>query len=411
MRAEILACGTELLMGELVDTNSSYIAGRLPAIGIDLRYVTLVGDNFDDLVETVQRAFHRSDIVFITGGLGPTPDDLTREAIAAALDEKLTVDPQMLEHLQATFRSRGNPMPEGNIKQATRTPSTDPISNPMGTAPGWWSEKDKTIIVAMPGVPSELKRMWEQEVEPILKKRHNGTVILSRTLKTFGYAESAISDQLNHLFKAENPYLGIYAKQDGIQLRIIARGANTELARGLLDPLESEIREIVGEAIWGTDDETMEGRLAQILKDRQLTVAVMESCTGGLLASCLTDLPGSSRYFRGGIVTYANDVKITHGIDPELIRKHGVVSSPVAEAMAKAVRSQFQSDIGLAVTGVTGPDPLEGVAPGNIYTGVAWLDKSSSTSNRYPPTRLLVKRRAVHQALLLAYETVQNSSL
>ncbi len=411
MRAEILACGTELLMGELVDTNSSYIAGRLPAIGVDLRYVTLVGDNFDDLVETIRRAFHRSDIIFITGGLGPTPDDLTREAIAAALDEKLAVDPQMLEHLQSTFRSRGTPMPEGNIKQATRTPSTNPISNPMGTAPGWWSEKDKTIIVAMPGVPSELKRMWEQEVEPILKKRQNGTVILSRTLKTFGYAESAISDQLNPLFKTENPYLGIYAKQDGIQLRIIARGANTELARKLIDPLESEIRQILGEAIWGTDDETMEGRLAQILKSRRLTVAVMESCTGGLLASCLTDLPGSSYYFRGGIVTYTNDVKIAHGIDAELIRKHGVVSSPVAEAMAKAVRSQFQSDIGVAVTGVTGPDPLEGVAPGNIYTGVAWLDKSSSTSNRYPPTRLLVKRRAVHQALLLAYETVQNSSL
>ena len=410
MRSEILACGTELLMGELVDTNSSYIAGRLPAIGVDLRYITLVGDNFSDLVETLQRAFHRSDIVFITGGLGPTPDDLTREAIASAINEKLSVDPQMLEDLQAIFRSRGIPMPEGNIKQATRTPSTHPISNPMGTAPGWWSEKDKTIIVAMPGVPSELKRMWEYEVEPILKKQQQGAVILSRTLKTFGYAESAISDQLDRLFETDNPYLGIYAKQDGIQLRIIARGANDEAARGLLDPLESEIRRILGDAIWGTDEETMEGRLAQILRDQQLTVAVMESCTGGLLASCLTDIPGSSHYFRGGMVTYTNDVKTAHGIDPNLIQAHGVVSSPVAEAMARAVRSEFQADIGLAVTGVTGPDPLDGVAPGNIHTGIAWLGKSASSSNRYPPTRLLVKRRAVQQALLLAYETILRSS-
>ena len=406
MRGEVLACGTELLMGEIVDTNSAYLAARLPATGVELRHVSLVGDRMEDLVEAFQRGVSRSEVIFTTGGLGPTPDDLTREAIAAALGEEMEVDPQLLAHLERTFQRRGTAMPEGNIKQATRIPSAQSLPNPMGTAPGWWVEKDGVTIVAMPGVPPELERMWLYEVEPRLRQRQQGVVILSRTLKTFGYAESAISDQLRSLFGRENPYLGIYAKSDGIQLRIIARGETEADARQLLQPLEEEIRRILGPAIWGVDDETMEARLGELLRQRGMSLAVMESCTGGLMASTITDVPGSSDYFRGGVITYVNEAKSAYGVDSALIEQHGVVSAPVAEAMAQAIRAQLGADVGVGITGAAGPDGLGDAAPGTVYTSVAWEGGSASTNNRYPPNRPLVKRRAVGQALLLVYRTL-----
>ena len=406
MRGEVLSCGTELLMGEIVDTNSAYLAARLPATGVELRHVSVVGDRMEDLVEAFQRGIARSDVILTTGGLGPTPDDLTREAIAAAVGEELSVDPDLLAHLQRTFQRRGTAMPEGNIKQATLIPSGQSLPNPMGTAPGWWVEKDGVTIVAMPGVPPELERMWLHEVEPRLRARQQGVVILSRTLKTFGYAESAISDSLRSLFGRENPYLGIYAKSDGIQLRIIARGETDADARGLLQPMEEDIRRILGPAIWGVDDETMEARLGDLLRQRGLSLAVMESCTGGLMASTITDVPGSSDYFRGGVVTYVNEAKSAHGVDPALIDRHGVVSAPVAEAMARAARGQLGADVGVGITGAAGPDGLGDAAPGTVYTGVAWDGGSASSSNRYPPNRPLVKRRAVGQALLLVYRTL-----
>ena len=316
------------------------------------------------------------------------------------------MDPELLAHLERTFQRRGTAMPEGNIKQATRIPSAESLPNPMGTAPGWWVEKDGLTIVAMPGVPPELERMWLHEVAPRLRRRQQGAVILSRTLKTFGYAESAISDQLRGLFGRENPYLGIYAKVDGIQLRIIARGETETEARQLLEPLEADIRRILGTAIWGADDETMESHLGDLLRRRRMSLAVMESCTGGLFASTVTDVPGSSEYFRGGVVTYATEAKSAYGVDPALIERHGVVSAPVAEAMAEAVRGQLGADVGVGITGAAGPDALGDAAPGTVYTGVAWAGGSASTSNRYPPTRPLVKRRAVGQALLLVYRTL-----
>ena len=406
MRGEILACGTELLMGEIVDTNSAYLAARLPATGVHVQHVSLVGDRMEDLVAAFRRGAERSDVILTTGGLGPTPDDLTREAIAAALGEDLAVDPQLLVHLERTFQARGTAMPEGNIKQATRIPSAQSLPNPMGTAPGWWVEKDGLTIVAMPGVPPELERMWLHEVAPRLRQRQQGVVILSRTLKTFGYAESAISDQLRGLFGRENPYLGIYAKVDGIQLRIIARGDTEADARRLLEPLEADIRRILGPAIWGVDDETMETRLGDLLRQRGMSLAVMESCTGGLLASIVTDVPGSSDYFLGGVITYATEAKSAYGVDPALIERHGVVSAPVAQAMAQAVRARFGADVGVGITGAAGPDALGDAAPGTVYTGVAWEGGEAGTSNRYPPNRPLVKRRAVGQALLLVYRTL-----
>lgn len=407
MKAEILAFGTELLMGEIVDTNSAHIASRLPALGVELQAISIVGDEMEELVGALRRGLIRSDIIFTTGGLGPTADDLTREAIAEVLNEPLERDPHLVADLEQTYLSRGTTMPLGNLKQATRIPSVTIIPNPRGTAPGWWSEKDGHIIVAMPGVPAELEYMWENQVTPRLLERDTGLVIVSRNIKTFGLGEAAVGDQIHHLFGKGNPYLGIYPRQDGIHLRVIARAATQNAAWSLIEPLENEIRMILGPLIWGTDNETAESRVGAELEKLGLTIAVMESCTGGLLASSITDIPGCSNYFNGGVVTYTNNSKTAYGVDPGLIEQHGAVSAQVAEAMAQGVRQVLGSDIGVGITGVAGPAPLEGVEPGTVYMAVAWKGGARSSSNRFLPNRPLVKRRAVTQALLQVYTLLQ----
>jgi nicotinamide-nucleotide amidase len=249
--------------------------------------------------------------------------------------------------------------------------------------------------------------MWEHQVTPRLQERPTGVVIVSRNIKTFGAGESVVADQIKHLFGQENPYLGSYPRADGIHLRIIARADSQEHAWGLIEPLEREIRETLGSIIWGTDNETPEERVGTLLREQGLTLAVMESCTGGLLASNITDVPGSSDYFRGGIVTYLNDVKSSYGVDPQLIEKHGAVSPQVAEAMAQAARAELGADIGIGITGVAGPAPLEGVEPGTVHLAVAWEGGARSSSNRFLPNRPMVKRRAATQVLLMLYRLLQ----
>ena len=403
MRAEILAFGTEILMGETVDINSAHIAARLPALGVDLHTVTIMADEMDEMVATLHKGMERSDVIICTGGLGPTKDDITREAIAKAFGEKIEVDPDLVADMKRYFQGQGQDMPSTNLKQATRIPSVTILPNPRGTAPGWWAEKDDTIIIAMPGVPSEMTMMWEQQAAPRLKKRSQGTVIISRTFKTIGLGEAAVGEQVGSLFGQENPYLGIYARQDGIHLRIISRAATEPEARALMEPMEAEILSVLGPAIWGVDDETPEERVGALLQQKGLTMAAMESCTGGLLASVVTDVPGASAYFNGSLVTYTSEVKSIASVDPAVIEKHGVVSSEVSEAMAEAVRIALNADVGIGVTGVAGPGSSEGIPAGTVYVGVAMEGTTQSTEMRFPPDRLLVKRRAVVQALLLVY--------
>jgi nicotinamide-nucleotide amidase len=403
MRAEILAFGTEILMGETQDTNSAHIAARLPALGVELHTVTVMADEVDEMVATLHRGMARSDVIICTGGLGPTKDDITREAIAEAFGETIEVDPDLVADMERYFKGRGMEMPESNVKQATRIPSVTILPNPRGTAPGWWAEKNGTIIIAMPGVPSEMVVMWEQQAAPRLKERSQGTVILSRTFKTIGLGEATVGEQVGSLFGHENPYLGIYARQDGIHLRIISKAPTEQEARALMEPMEAEIFSVLGPSIWGVDDETPEERVGTLLQQKGLTMAAMESCTGGLLASVVTDVPGSSAYFKGSLVTYATEVKSIAGVDADLIKKHGVVSSEVAEAMAEAVRGGLNADVGIGITGVAGPGPSEGIAAGTVYVGVSLNGITQSTEMRFPPDRPLVKRRAVVQALLLVY--------
>ena len=403
MRAEILAFGTELLMGETLDTNSAHIAARLPALGVDLHTVTIMGDEMGEMVETLHKCLERSDVVICTGGLGPTKDDITREAIAETFGETITLHPDLITAMEANFRNRGQEMPETNKKQAGVIPSVTVLPNPRGTAPGWWAEKNGKIIIAMPGVPGEMVQMWEQQAAPRLKERAQGTVIMSRTFKTIGLGEAAVGEYVSSLFGRENPYLGIYARQDGIHLRIIARAATQEDAFALMAPMEAEIHEALDFAIWGVDGETPEERVGALLAERGLSLAAMESCTGGLLASTVTDVPGASRYFKGSLVTYSTEVKSLAGVSAALIEEHGVVSAEVAGAMAQAVREALDADVGVGITGVAGPGPQDGIAAGTVFAGVAMDGVVESTVMRFPPDRPLVKRRAVVMALLQVY--------
>ena len=410
MRAEILSFGTEILMGETQDTNSSHIAARLPALGIELHTVTVMADEFDDMVVTLKKGMERSDVIICTGGLGPTKDDITREAIADAFGETIKTDPELVADLERLFRDRGTTMPQSNIKQATRIPSVTILPNPRGSAPGWWAEKNGKIIIAMPGVPSEMVEMWEKQAAPRLKERSQGTVIISRTFKTIGVGEAAVGEQVGSLFGQENPYLGIYARQDGVHLRIISKAPTEDEARSLMAPMEAEIIAALGSAIWGVDDETPEERVGKLLQQKGLTLAAMESCTGGLLASVITDVPGSSSYFKGSLVTYATEVKSIAGVESELIKEHGVVSSRVSEAMAETVRDRLNADVGVGITGVAGPGPSEGIPAGTVYVGVSFNGVTHSTEMLFPPNRPLVKRRAVVQALLLVFSAIAETT-
>ncbi|MFA5375189.1 MAG: competence/damage-inducible protein A [Dehalococcoidia bacterium] len=404
MKAEIISIGTELLLGEITDTNASYLASQLPLLGIDLLWVTQVGDNLGRLKECLERAWGRSDIVITTGGLGPTEDDLTHEAIAAIFNEEPRVDPDLERNLREFFNRRKFVMPENNLKQAMLIPSARAIPNPRGSAPGWWIEKKRRggkpqFLIAMPGPPAEMQRMWEKEVFANLRKLVQTDIIISRTIKTLTDAESRVSEKLAPLLSSINPSIGIYAKPDGIHLRITAKAASSDEARAMISRHEDKVRSLIGDIIWGYDDETLEAIIGKLLSEKGLALATMESCTGGLLASTITDVPGSSNYFKGGFVTYTNEAKIANGVDPELISRHGAVSPQVAANMARAARERLSADIGIGITGVAGPAEMEGKPAGTVFIAIDNGKELKLIEGRYPPLRHQVKRRAVYHAL------------
>ena len=400
MKAEIMGIGTELLMGELTDTNSSWIASRLPALGIQLQWVSIIGDDLPNLTEAFQRGMQRSDIIFTTGGLGPTQDDLTREAIAAALGETPTVQQEVVDNLERYFAARGTPMPQHNIKQANLIPSAQFVPNRNGTAPGWWVERNGKIIVCMPGPPSENQSMWEEQVEPRLAELIEDEVTITRNIKTLGMSEGAVDEIISEFFGIENPYLGIYSKADGIHLRIIARAKNSESARALIAPVEQAIHDRLGEYIWGYDDETPEQAAGMSLLSKGLSMAVMEMGTGGALTNSITDLPDSISYFKGGTVASDRASLSASGVPAEVMEKYGVVSQPTANAMAETVRRNLKADLGVAVNGVSGPDEFEGKPMGLAYISVTNGKETREMEMRVPPRWLAIKRRVPNQALI-----------
>ncbi|HKB49235.1 MAG TPA: competence/damage-inducible protein A, partial [Ktedonobacterales bacterium] len=392
--------GTELLLGHISDTNATYLARQLAALGIDLYFVSQVGDNLPRLSETLARARDRADLVIMTGGLGPTEDDLSREAIAAVLGETPHVDPALEAELRAFFAGRGIAMPERNVKQAWVIPSVTPLPNPVGTAPGWWAERDGKIVVAMPGVPHEMMRMWEQEVVPRLRPQ-TGAALFTRILRVAGLGESTVEERLGDLIHSENPTAATYAKRDAVDVRLTAKAATEDEARRLVEELEAQARERLGAHIFGVDADTPQSVALRLLIEHGLTLGTMESCTGGLLASLITDVPGSSNAFRGGLVSYATDLKERWGVAEAVVAAHGVISVETARAMAAGARATLGTAIGVGITCVAGPDTQEDQPVGTVHIAVASAERTTDTSQHFRGARTEIKWRAAITALNL----------
>jgi nicotinamide-nucleotide amidase len=375
VRAEIVAIGTELLLGQIVDTNSTWMAEQLAAAGIDCQFQTRVGDNLERIAEALEIALDRSEAVITCGGLGPTQDDITREAIAEVMGVPLRRDPDLLAKVEAIFAERGREMSPTNARQADLPVGAIAIEQRRGTAPGLICPIGEKVVYALPGVPDELREMVRRAVLPDLTARSGErAVIVSRTLRTWGLGESKLAeivaprlDSLDGLGRGAPTIAFLASGIEGIKVRVTVKAPDAEAARAALDVEEKALRELLGTVVFGVDDETMEHAVGEHLLARKLTLAIAESFTGGLIASRVVALPGASGWLRGAVVAYASDVKHTVLAVPE----GPVVTAEAAASMADGARRLLGADVGLATTGVAGPDEQEGLAPGTAFAGIA----------------------------------------
>lgn len=405
MRAEIISVGTELLLGEIVDTNAAFLGRRLAELGVDVYYRQTVGDNQVRLVAAFELALSRADLVLVSGGLGPTMDDITREALAEVLGDRLCLDEGALRQLEAHFTRLGRPMTDNNRRQAYRPSNADFITNRRGTAPGILAHHQGRTIICMPGVPRELETMFEGEVIPRVQGNSNGEknrVIKSRTLLLTGLGESAAENAIADIIKEQtNPTIAPYAGLGEVRLRLTATAAGAEEALALIHPLEARLRERLGDVIYGVDGDTLEGVVAEKLTNRGLILAVAESCTGGLVSHRLTNIPGSSVFFRQGMIVYSNEAKKELlDVPDEVLEEFGAVSPQVAEAMARGVRLAGDADLGLAITGIAGPGGATPTKPvGLVYLALAYDGDCLVEKHTFSGQREEVKYRASQAAL------------
>ncbi|MDA5107298.1 competence/damage-inducible protein A [Brevibacillus thermoruber] len=374
MRAEIIAVGTELLLGQIANTNAQYLSQKLAEIGVGVYFHTVVGDNAERLASVIRQAAARSDLIVFTGGLGPTQDDLTKETVAEHLGVGLTTDQAAMERIEAFFRQRGITMTENNRKQALVLAGSRVFPNDHGMAPGMAAQRDGRTYVLLPGPPSELYPMVEKYVMPyLIGLKPEQQVFHSRVLRFYGIGESALEERLLDLIeRQDNPTIAPYAKEFEVTLRITARAANVDDAERLIQPVEREIRERLGEYIYATGETSLHEVLVDELKRRGATIACAESCTGGTAASLITSVPGSSAVMRGGVVCYTNEAKRQLlNVPEEVLAGEGAISETTARLLAENVRTTLGADVGISVTGVAGPDSSEGKPVGLVYVGVA----------------------------------------
>ena len=391
MTAEILCIGTELLLGNITNGNARWIAEQLAAQGVPHHRQAVVGDNRERLIAEVRAASERCRVLITTGGLGPTPDDLTTEAIAAAFATPLVEHPQVWADIQARLAARGRPCAASNRRQALLPEGAALLPNPTGTAPGMiWSPRPGFTILTFPGVPSEMRAMWQATAAPWLKDAGLADgVFASRMLHFWGVGESNLAEQMADLLDAANPTVAPYAGAGEVKLRITARAASADLAEALLEPVEAEIRARTGALCFGVDDDSLASVVLELLRQRGQTLAVAESCTGGGLGAALAAVPGASDVFLGGVIAYANAVKqAVLGVPPELLEAHGAVSDPVAQAMAQGARRATGADWALAITGVAGPGGGTDQKPvGLVHIAVAGPDRCVSEGIRFGSSR------------------------
>ncbi len=374
MRCDVLAIGTELLLGQIVDTNSAWIGEQLAAAGIDSFEHRKVGDNLPRMVDALLDLLRHADAVLVCGGLGPTPDDVTREAIAEVMGVALERRPELVDHIAGMFGARGRDMPENNLRQADVPVGGDVIPNPIGTAPGLQCDvrvdgADK-VVYAVPGVPYEMQQMVTDHVLPdLLERSGERAVIVSRSLKTWGTSESGLAEMIADRVDAQtNPTIAFLARGiEGLYVRVTAKAATDTEAEALIADEEAHLRRVLGDLVFGIDDETMEHAVLTKLRGRGWTLGVAESLTGGLVGARISDVPGASDTFRGSIASYATDVKR----DVLGVTAEHVVSRACAEQMADGARRVLGADVGIAATGVAGPSELDGRPVGTVWFGLA----------------------------------------
>ncbi|WP_337533084.1 competence/damage-inducible protein A [Anaerotignum faecicola] len=401
MKAEILAVGTELLLGDILNTNAQFLAQELANLGIEVYYQTVVGDNPQRLKDTIFHAFSRADFIITTGGLGPTEDDLTKETAAEYFGERLILDERALGRIRKYFDRTGRVMTENNVKQAM-VPEKNGIVlyNDNGTAPGIIMEKNGKMIVMLPGPPRETIPMFQNQVKPYLTKKQEFTFV-SRILRVAEVGESAMEERVKDIIDAQtNPTIAPYAKDGEAILRITAKARDEEEANRLIDPVAAVLKERLGDAVYGEGETDLETVVAEQLLQKQLTLAVAESCTGGMIASKLVEYPGISAALVEGCVTYSNEAKMHRlGVKAETLEKYGAVSEETAKEMAEGIARTSGADIGLATTGVAGPESSEGKPVGLVYIAVAYKGKTEVYTCHFVGKRNKIRERAAYTAL------------
>jgi nicotinamide-nucleotide amidase len=403
MRCEVIAIGTELLLGQIVDTNSSWMGEHLALAGIDSHFQTKVGDNLERMISSIRLGLERSDAVILCGGLGPTQDDITREAIAEIMGVPLIRHPEIGDRIRAMFAARGRDMPDNNLRQADVPQGASVIAQMPGTAPGLICPVNNKVLYAVPGVPHEMREMLTGTVIPDLQKRAGlSAVIRSRVLRTWGHSESGLAEMLasriDELDGPGNPTLAFQASGiEGIKVRITAKAASADDAETILAVEEARLRSVLGDLVFGVDNETMESVVLNMLRVRGLSLGIAESLTGGLMGARFTSVPGASDVFRGGIISYASDVKFSLLGVPE----GPVVSADAAAAMAEGARRVLAADVALATTGVAGPAEQEGQPVGTVFLGLAMEGASEVQQVQLPGDRQRIRQYAVISAVNL----------
>jgi nicotinamide-nucleotide amidase len=405
--AEIISVGTELLMGEIVDSNAAFLASELKNRGVFIQWKTTVGDNLDRIKEAIARALGRADVVILGGGLGPTDDDLTREGILATIGETPVVDEDYLTKLRAWFEARGRSFPEQNIKQAWVSKSAQAIPNPVGTAPGWFVTvpNSQKIIVAMPGPPREMKRMWAEQVLPRLELPQSGFYF--KTFRTVGIGESHLAERLGALAQQENPSIGTYARRDGVHVRVAASATTFDLAKALAQDSQNTVLEKLQGFVYGSDEQTLPEIILEQLRTKKQTVAVLESISGGIVADELSNPKGASEVFVGGAVVYANQAKLRLGLSQKTLEQHGAISPEASAELALLARSQFGADWGLAATGAADNTFGDSMPAGTLFVAVAKPDGTVVEQKLIVAgDRRTMKERAAFQALGMLWKAL-----
>ena len=404
MKAHVLSVGTELITGQVVDTNAAWLSAGLAARGVDVVARSTCGDDLAMMVSEIERMARIADLALITGGLGPTEDDLTREALARALGVALVMDEDALENLRRFFQERGREMPPSNQVQAQVPAGARALENACGTAPGIQARLGGCVMYALPGVPREMRQMFERCVLPHLPADGGGRAVAAASFHTAGTTESELGERIRDMMaRGRNPTVGTTAREGIISIHIRAAGPQPDAARTLLERDASELERRLGSLVFGRDETTLASAVAGLLVARDATVTTAESCTGGLVATWLTDVPGSSAYFQQGVVTYADEAKTRLlGVPASLIRAHGAVSPEVAEAMARGARERAGADYGLSLTGIAGPTGGTQEKPvGLVHLGLATAYGVDLHTLRFGPhqPRLEIRTRSAVAAL------------